>query len=57
MQVSINDLMTAARKELARAGGNARARMMTPDERRELAKKAAQSRWKAHKALKTKGKK
>jgi hypothetical protein len=37
---------TSAAAQLGRLGGAARAKAMTPERRAEIAKKAAQSRWK-----------
>jgi general stress protein YciG len=32
-------------QEFARKGGNARAKALTPEQRKEIARKAAQARW------------
>jgi hypothetical protein len=38
--------VTEALKELGRLGGQTRAKRLTPERRREIAKKAAAARWK-----------
>ncbi len=40
-----DDGKNKAAKELGRLGGKARAAKLTPEQRREIAKKAAQARW------------
>lgn len=39
------DFEETERKKIARTGGKARAAKLTPEKRSEIAKKAAQSRW------------
>jgi hypothetical protein len=49
-----NALMTpknSAAVELGRRGGEARARKLTPEERREAARKAVEARWAKHRKL------
>ena len=44
----VDDGKDEAAQSLGRRGGKARAEKMTPERRAEIAKKAAQSRWKKH---------
>jgi hypothetical protein len=41
----------SAAVELGRRGGKARARKLTPEERREAARKAVEARWAKHRKL------
>ena len=40
------DELSSAAAEMGRKGGKARAKKLTPEERSEIAKKAARTRWK-----------
>jgi hypothetical protein len=42
----LDDKLQSAAAELGKLGGKARAAKMTPERRREIAKKAASARWK-----------
>jgi hypothetical protein len=46
-EAEIDDGKDPAAQALGRKGGKARAERMTPERRREIAKKAANTRWKA----------
>ncbi|MFZ5833869.1 MAG: RNA-binding protein [Pseudomonadota bacterium] len=44
-EISEPDAPLSAAQEMGRKGGAARAKSMTPKRRKEIAKKAAESRW------------
>jgi len=46
-QEDVDEKLSSAAAEMGRAGGKKRAENMTPERRSEIAKAAAQKRWKA----------
>lgn len=44
-----DEALSAARKEMARQGGEARAKALDPRKRKQIARKAAHARWKKKK--------
>jgi hypothetical protein len=51
-RVMMKDELSEYLRKLGRKGGKATAKRLTPEQRKESAKKAAQARWAKHKKIK-----